>query len=132
MTETILLFDGVCNLCNGMVRFVLRHERNPTIQFASLQSFTGSSYLKNSAFYKSDLTSIIFIENQKTYVKSEAAFKIAAHLKQPWSWIRWLRYLPLPISDFFYDLIAKNRYRLFGKSDKCMVPEMKYLSRFVQ
>ncbi len=131
MVNTLLLFDGVCNLCNGLVRFILRHERNPVIRFAALQSIPADSSLIKLIPNTIGPSTIVFMENNKTYVKSEAAFKIAAHLRRPWSWLSWFRFLPRPVSDFVYDLIAKYRYRLFGKSESCMVPDAKYLPRFL-
>jgi len=131
MNNPVLLFDGVCNLCNGFVRIVLKHEKEPTIKFSALQSQEGIQITEKFHLHEKGIDSIVFIENNVAYVKSSAALKIAKHLKAPWSFVTVFRFLPQGIADFLYDLIAKYRYRIFGKSDKCMIPDQKWKSRFL-
>ena len=127
----LLLFDGVCNLCNFSVKVILQHERDHEIQFAPLQSEFAQLTLGRSAATLKNSESIIFIEHQQIFVKSDAVIQISYHLKPPWSWIRWIRILPRPVRDYFYDVVAKYRYSLFGKQKSCMVPSVNYKYRFL-
>jgi predicted DCC family thiol-disulfide oxidoreductase YuxK len=112
----IVLFDGICNLCNASVRFISRHDKDSKIQFASLQSEKAKELLKNAAFNNENLRSIVFIADQKIFLKSDAAIEIAKLLKGFPHYLKYFQIIPRPIRDIVYDLIAKNRYRLFGKS----------------
>jgi len=132
MHNPILLFDGVCNLCNGMMKFVLSHEKESVIRFAALQSAAGQKVLEQFNRKNINLKSILYIENDIIYEKSDAAFKIANHLSAPWSWIVFFRFVPVKIRDYLYDLISKHRYRIFGKSSSCMLPDPKWEQRFLQ
>lgn len=127
----LLLFDGICNLCNASVRFILKHENDHKIIFTPLQSHPGREILKQytSGILKDD--TILFIEHQMVFEKSEAVMKIGRHLKAPWNWIRVFRFIPVPVRDFFYDLIAKYRYRVFGKPETCMIPDSASRHRFL-
>ena len=130
MENPVVLFDGVCNLCNGLVQFVLEHEKTPDIKFGALQSEAGQRELKNHSI-DSNSQSILFIEKNVVYEKSDAVFKIAKHLNSPWSWIVVFGILPKFMNDYFYEVVAKYRYRLFGKSETCKVPAERYSSRFL-
>ena len=112
----IVLFDGICNLCNASVRFITRHDKNNTIQFASLQSETAKQLLLKMNINAQKIDSIIFISNEKMFIKSDAAIEIAKLLHGFPRLLKYFQFIPRPIRDFVYDLIAKNRYRLFGKS----------------
>ncbi len=112
----IVLFDGICNLCNASVRFITRHDKNNTIQFASLQSETAKQLLLKMNIDSQKIDSIIFISNEKMFIKSDAAIEIAKLLHGFPRLLKYFQFIPRPIRDFVYDLIAKNRYRLFGKS----------------
>ena len=112
----IVLFDGICNLCNASVRFITRHDKNNTIQFASLQSETAKQLLLKMNIDSQKIDSIIFISNEKMFIKSDAAIEIAKLLDGFPRLLKYFQFIPRPIRDFVYDLIAKNRYRLFGKS----------------
>ena len=112
----IVLFDGICNLCNASVRFITRHDKNNTIQFASLQSETAKEILSQLNIDSQKIDSIIFISNEKMFIKSDAAIEIAKLLHGFPRLLKYFQFIPRPIRDFVYDLIAKNRYRLFGKS----------------
>ena len=131
MEKPILLFDGVCNLCNGFVQFVLSNEKNSNINFASLQSEIGQKLLKDFKVTQKGLESIVFIENGKVYEKSSAVLKIARHLKMPWNLASAFTIVPQFLSNGVYDLVAKNRYRMFGKKEVCWIPEPKWKSRFI-
>jgi len=112
----IILFDGICNLCNASVRFISRHDKDSKIQFASLQSEMAKELLLNRAPFTRNIDSIIFISNEKMFFKSDAAIEIAKLLNGFPHYLQYFQFIPRPIRDFVYDLIAKNRYRLFGTS----------------
>ncbi len=131
MEKSILLFDGVCNLCSGLVQFVLSNEKDSNINFAALQSKIGKQLLKDFKVKKKGLENIVFIENGKVYEKSSAVLKIVKHLKMPWNLASTFTIVPQFLSDGIYDLVAKNRYRMFGKKDECWIPEAKWKSRFI-
>jgi predicted DCC family thiol-disulfide oxidoreductase YuxK len=112
----IVLFDGICNLCNASVRFITRHDKHGRIAFASLQSEEAKQLLIKMSCNQNDLNSIIFISNEKMFFKSDAAIEIAKLLNGFPHYLKYFQIIPRPIRDFAYDLIAKNRYRLFGQS----------------
>ena len=112
----IVLFDGICNLCNASVRFISKHDKNSKIQFASLQSETAKQLLLNKAIDTQKIDSIIFITDEKIFFKSDAAIEIAKMLDGFPNYLKYFQFIPGAIRDIVYDLIAKNRYRLFGKS----------------
>lgn len=112
----IVLFDGICNLCNASVRFISRHDKDNKIQFASLQSEMANQLLSKLAIDNKNRDSIIFISDEKVFFKSNAAIEIAKLLNGFPRYLQYFRFIPRPIRDFVYGLIAKNRYRLFGKS----------------
>jgi predicted DCC family thiol-disulfide oxidoreductase YuxK len=125
----IVLFDGVCNFCNGSVNFIIEHDKKGYFRFAPLQSEIGKEYIEK--FGLSELDSVILVEDEKVYTHSTAALKIARQLDGPWSWFYALIIIPRPVRDFFYKLFAKYRYRLFGKQDACMLPTPEIRSRFL-
>jgi len=112
----IVLFDGICNLCNASVRFIIKHDKKSKIQFASLQSETAKQLLLNKAIDTQKIDSIIFISDEKIFFKSNAAIEIAKMLDGFPNYLKYFQFIPRAIRDIVYDLIAKNRYRLFGKS----------------
>ena len=131
MENNILLFDGVCNLCSGFVQFVLKNEKSGEIKFASLQSSIGEQIIKHYKVSQNGLESIVFIQNEKAYEKSEAIIKISRHLVKPWSFLPFFSFLPVAFRNFIYDLVASNRYRIFGKKDVCWIPDPKWKKRFL-
>lgn len=112
----IVLFDGICNLCNASVRFISKHDKNSKIQFASLQSEMAKELLSKMAIDTKKIDSIIFISDEKIFFKSNAAIEIAKMLDGFPNYLKYFQIIPRAIRDIVYDLIAKNRYRLFGKS----------------
>jgi len=118
----LLLFDGVCNLCHGAVRFVLAHERDASIRFASLQSEAGRAVLRGCGVDPDALDSVVFVERGEASMRSDAVLRLSRHLERPWSWLRAFRLVPRPIRDAAYDFIASRRYRWFGRQDACSVP----------
>ena len=115
LTHSIILFDGVCNLCNGAVNFVIKRDSGNVFKFASLQEKQGTLLLKK-------YDSIVLIENDSVYTKSSAALRIARKLSKLWPLFIIFIIIPSFIRDGIYDFIAKNRYKWFGKKEQCMIP----------
>lgn len=130
MHSHIILFDGVCNLCNLAVQFVLKHDTNNIFKFASLQSEFAQDFLKKHKLSTENFDTIILIENNQVFIKSEAVFKIAKYLPR-FAWIGIFRLLPIFISDFFYDFISRNRLKWFGQSESCWIPTKELEERFI-
>lgn len=131
MINKIILFDGVCNLCNATVNFIIRNDPEQLFKFAPLQSAFGQEILKNSGLSILKLETVILIENKELFIKSTAALKIAKDLKGFWKVFYVLMIIPKPVRDFFYDLVAKNRYTLFGRKKSCMIPDKETIMRFI-
>lgn len=129
--KSIILFDGVCNLCNSSVNFIIKHDKKERYLFASLQSDAAKDILLQQDSKKINLDSIILIENNKIYKKSTAVLHIAAYLNKGYPLLYMLIIIPQFIRDFVYNYIAKNRYKWFGKTDSCMVPNKKYENYFL-
>jgi len=126
----VLLFDGVCNLCNGAVDFVLRHERAPTLRFAALQSAAGVELLRAHGLSEA-LETMVLVEAGRASVRSTAALRAARHLRAPWSWAFALLLLPRPLRDGVYRIVARNRLRWFGERETCRVPTPELRARFL-
>ena len=120
--KNILLFDGVCNLCNGIVRFIIKRDSKEKFRFASLQSETGRLWLEKFDNSGSDFKSFVLIQGDRHYIKSTAALKMFRELGGIWTLLYVFIWIPRPLRDFLYDIIAKNRYTIFGKQDTCMIP----------
>ena len=121
-THSIILFDGVCNLCNGAVNFVIKRDPGNVFKFAPLQEKQGALLLKTHAIDIQKLDSIVLIENGNVYTKSSAALRIARKMSNLWPLFFVLLIIPNFIRDGVYDFIAKNRYKWFGKKEQCMIP----------
>jgi len=128
--ERIILFDGECNFCDQSVQFIIKRDPEGKFKFASLQSETGQELL-NKFNAPRDLDSFVFIEGDWCYFKSSAALRVFKHLKGVWKFSYYLLIVPRPIRDFFYHIIAKNRYKWFGKKDECMLPTPEQRERFL-
>jgi predicted DCC family thiol-disulfide oxidoreductase YuxK len=128
----ILLFDGVCNLCHGGVRFVLDHDRAARFRFAPLQSDVGRALVAESGRDPDALGSMLLIDADGAHEKSAAILRAARALGAPWSWSWPLMALPVPWRDAAYDWIARNRYRWFGKKDTCPTPRPEWKHRFLE
>lgn len=131
-TRTILLFDGVCNLCNGVTQFTIRRDPAPgKFLFATLQSEAGQRLLLKHGLPTDSLDSFVAIENDRAYLCSSAGLHVLRRLGFPWSLLYPLVFVPRPVRDLFYKWIAQRRYRWFGKKDVCMVPTPDIQSRFL-
>ncbi|CAK9324587.1 unnamed protein product [Citrullus colocynthis] len=121
-TRPIMLFDGVCNLCNGGVRFVRANDRNRRIRLEALQSEAGKKLLRRSGRAPDDISSVVLVEKDRSYIKSEAVLRIMEHLDLPFPQLAlFLQFVPLFVRNIVYDNIADNRYTLFGRSDSCEI-----------
>ena len=129
-TRPVILFDGLCNLCNGWVRFVLKNEQKAEYRFASLQSDVAKNMLVPFKIEK-DLDSIVLIENDIMYRKSEAVLRILERLKFPWPVLGVFIVLPHFFRDVVYDMVAKNRYAWFGKREQCALMSKEEQVRFL-
>ncbi|UIN49465.1 thiol-disulfide oxidoreductase DCC family protein [Bacillus safensis] len=127
----LILFDGVCNVCSGAVQFVIKRDPNERMMFASLQSDTGQRILKENGLPLDEFNSFIYIEKGTLYTKSTGILKAARHLKGIYRWSFLLLSIPRPIRDWFYQLIAKNRYKWFGQKTSCMMPTPDIQKRFL-
>ena len=128
----VILFDGVCNLCNGAVRFVVRFDAAGTFRFAPLQSAAGRALLDRHGLGEEAFDSVVLIENGIAYRKSDAALRIARRLDGPWPLAYPLAVLPRRVRDAAYDAVADRRYRLFGRSDECRIPPPELRERFAE
>lgn len=128
----IVFFDGVCNLCAGTVQFIIKRDLQKKFFFASLQSSYAREAL--SAFSKNpqELRSILLLKDGKLLGESTAVLNICRELKGLWPWIYGFIIIPEPIRDFFYRLIAKNRYKWFGKKEICWIPTTELKDRFIE
>ncbi len=129
--QSIILFDGVCNLCNSSVQFVIKHDKNNLFKFASLQSTAGQSLLKQFQLPQQDFNSFILIENEKVFLKSTAALRVAKQLKGPVKLLYGFIIVPPVVRNAVYNIIAKNRYKWFGKKESCMIPTPELKERFL-
>jgi predicted DCC family thiol-disulfide oxidoreductase YuxK len=127
----VVLFDGVCNLCNGFVQFLVPRDPERTFRFASLQSDVGQELLAERGLPTDDLESLVLIEGDDCYVKSSAVLRIAAHLGGVYGLLPPLRFVPRRVRDQIYDFVAARRYRWFGRKDRCTVPDGDTASRFL-
>ena len=121
-THKIVLFDGVCNLCNSAVQLMIKHDHDDRFMFAALQEEAGLALTKKYNIDTSMIDSIVLIDNGKAYVKSTAALHIALYLKGLWPLCHGALIVPRFIRDLVYDIIAKYRYKWFGKKESCMIP----------
>ncbi|MFP7171669.1 thiol-disulfide oxidoreductase DCC family protein [Terribacillus sp. 7520-G] len=128
--EAIILFDGVCNLCNNSVQFIIKHDKGAYFKFASLQSDFGSR-LREAKQIPDGIDSILFAEGDKVYTQSSAVLRIARRLDGAWKLAGAALFIPRPIRDSIYRYIARNRYRWFGRQNQCMLPSPELKKRFL-
>jgi predicted DCC family thiol-disulfide oxidoreductase YuxK len=127
----LVLFDGVCNLCNRSVQMILRHDRKARFRFASLQSPLGEKLRDELGIDREKVDSVVLVEGGRWYQESDAALRIANGLGGPWKAFGIFRLVPRPLRDAAYRLIARNRYRWFGKTETCWVPTPELRGRFL-
>jgi predicted DCC family thiol-disulfide oxidoreductase YuxK len=132
----VLLYDGLCGFCNKSVQMILQRDRRGTLRFAALQSAYGEAVKARHTELK-DVDSVVLVERspdtdeERVFIRSDAALRIAAYLGGWWKGLLIFRLLPRAVRDFFYDTFARYRYRLFGKYDSCLVPSPEVRARFI-
>jgi len=137
MNEPILFYDGVCGLCNRLVQFLLKHDRDGRLRFASLQSDFADKVLRRHGIDPKDLDTLHVVENyqqptERVLQRSDAVLRASRELGGLWSALAALgKVVPRPLRDVCYRLVAQNRYRVFGKYDTCMLPDPNQRSRFL-
>jgi predicted DCC family thiol-disulfide oxidoreductase YuxK len=131
LQNPIILFDGVCNLCNGSVKFILKRDEAGLFRFAPLQSQAGHAEQKRLGLDADAMPSVVLVEGDRSSIRSTAALRIARLLGWPYKVLYPLILLPKPLRDLGYDLIAANRYLIFGKRGACMLPTPETRARFL-
>jgi predicted DCC family thiol-disulfide oxidoreductase YuxK len=132
----VMLYDGVCGFCNKSVQLILDHDKRGEMRFAALQSDYGKAVKARHPFLES-IDSVVLLEQtsfekeERVFVRSSAALRLASHLGGAWKLFLVFYILPAPLRDFFYDLFARYRYKFFGKYDACMLPDASVRSRFL-
>ncbi|MGJ8666031.1 MAG: thiol-disulfide oxidoreductase DCC family protein [Patiriisocius sp.] len=127
----IILFDGVCNLCNSSINFVIKRDKNDVFRFGALQEEPGKSILEKYSIDTKETDSIVLIKNGKAFTKSSAALYAARHLSGGWPLLYAFIIVPKFIRNAVYDYIAKNRYKWYGKKDSCMIPTPDLRAKFL-
>jgi len=127
----VILYDGICNLCNSSVRFILKHDTREKFLFSSLQSDASKKLLLHLNYKIIEMNSILLVENGQIHEKSDAVLKIASELRFPWKLTASFRVLPRKVRDSIYDFVARNRYGWFGKKDSCVYSVNTYENRFI-
>jgi predicted DCC family thiol-disulfide oxidoreductase YuxK len=128
----IVLFDGVCNLCNGAIQFLLKRDKKKQFLVGSLQGKKGQEYLAKYHLSSDQYHSFLLIEGNVLYTRSTAVLRTLKHLGRGWQLLYVFIYIPQPIRDGVYKFIAANRYRWFGKKDQCRVPTVEERERFLE
>ena len=131
MEKPVVVFDGVCNLCNGAVDFIVRHDPDGVFQFASNQSEPGQRILAAAGVTIVDPDTIVLAADGEYFDRSSAVLQIARRMDFPWRVVSAFAIVPAAVRDWAYKLVAKNRYRLFGKRDSCRIPTPDERARFL-
>ncbi len=129
--QPVILFDGVCNYCNSMVNFVIKQDKKKVFKFAALQSDSGQKLLKQYNLPTESFNSFILIDNGKVYQSSAAGLTVLKKLPWYWKWSQAFWIIPTFMRNAVYNIIAKNRYKWFGRKDTCMVPYQVVRDRFL-
>ncbi len=129
--QYVVLFDGVCNLCNGTVQFIIAHDPSAHFRFAALQSEAARRLLGETQMSGTLLDSVVLVENVRVYTRSTAVLRVARRLSFPWPLFFALIVVPRPLRDMVYELIARHRYAWFGRRDACMMPTPELRARFL-
>lgn len=130
MNSPVILFDGVCNLCNSAVQFIIKKDKNKVFKFASLQSEFGQRFLSENKLATQSFDTIILIDADQIFFKSKAVFKIIEKLPK-FKWICLVANLPVSITDFIYSFVSRNRLKWFGKQEGCWLPTPDLKDRFI-
>jgi predicted DCC family thiol-disulfide oxidoreductase YuxK len=131
-SKIIIFFDGVCNFCDDAVNFIIKKDKKNIFVFAPLQSQAGREFLSKHNLNTEIFDSMVVVKEEKIFRKSNASLLIARHLPFPWPLFYLFKLVPFFIRDFFYDLFAKYRYRIFGKKESCMIPTAEVRAKFLE
>ena len=132
LPENIVIFDGVCNLCEFSVNFIFERDSAGQFYFTPAQSPLGASLLKRFGINTSRLDTVVLVRDGLAFTRSAAAIEIASKLDKPWNLLTVFQAVPEPLRDMIYDLIAQNRYQIFGKKEACMLPSEALRKRFLE
>jgi predicted DCC family thiol-disulfide oxidoreductase YuxK len=128
----IVIFDGVCNFCNRAVNFIIKRDPSGRFAFTPMQSPIGQELIEKYGAAMEGIDTFVLVKDGRYFDRSDAAFEITKDLTGFWYWVRVLKVLPKPFRDYCYRLFAKNRYKLFGRRDTCMVPTATVRGRFLE
>jgi predicted DCC family thiol-disulfide oxidoreductase YuxK len=128
----ILLFDGHCNMCSYLVTFSIKKDIHGKFKFAALQSDTGQALLKQYGLPINDFSSFVYICNNSYFLKSSAALHVLKELGGLWKLAYVFIFVPRPVRDFIYNILAKTRYKLFGRQNNCIMPTIEFKHRFIE
>lgn len=130
-TKKVILFDGICNLCSSSIQFIIRHDKKDQFLFGSLQGAAGQAYLKKFNLPANEFNSFMLVEDEKLYTRSAAALRVLKHLGRGWQLLYGLMIVPPFIRDGIYNLLARNRYKWFGKKEACWLPTPALKAKFL-
>lgn len=128
--DKVILFDGECNFCDSSVQFIIKRDKKALYKFAAIQSAVGQEILRKHNV-PTNIDSFILVDGEQCYYKSSAVLRICKNLTVSWKLFYYLLIVPRPIRDYFYNIVAKNRYKWFGKKDSCMLPSPEIRKRFL-
>ena len=129
--DKVILFDGVCKLCNAWSKFIIKHDKKHTFKLCSVQSEEGKKILLHFGFPSEFYETMLYVEGNQCFQQSDAFFKVMSKLGFPWKAALVFWVLPKPLRNWLYDRVALNRYRLFGKYDYCTLPSPDHEARFL-
>ena len=129
--KPLVLYDGVCGLCHGAVQWLVDHDSDQNLSYAALQGETAEAVRQRHPEIPHDIDSILFVDGDRVYWHSAAILALCAYLPSPWSWGRHFRWVPAPLSDLGYRLIARVRYRIWGKVEACRIPAPEQMELFL-
>jgi predicted DCC family thiol-disulfide oxidoreductase YuxK len=132
MPSRLILFDGVCNLCSGAVKFVIKYDPNGQFKFASLQSSVSHDILRQKGYPVGELDTFVYIRDGQVYLRSSAALRLLRDMGGLWQVFYVWMMVPRPIRDWVYDRVARSRYSIWGRADSCMVPTPELQDRFIK
>ena len=130
-TGSIIIFDGVCNFCNGAINFIIKYDAEKKFTFTPMQTELAKSLMEKHEITNVGVDTFLLIKNNECYIWTNAAFEISKDLSGYWHLSNILKIIPRPVRDFFYRMFARNRYKLFGKQNVCMSPTADIEDRFV-
>lgn len=130
-SHPIVVFDGICNFCSQSVQAVIRADRNAVFRFASMQSPLGAQLMRRFGIDPSDAQTFLLVDGERSYMRSDAALEVARRLPFPWFCLSWLRAVPRFVRNPVYSVVARNRYKWFGKKDACFLPSPEERARFL-